>query len=52
MPDRAKDERIEFYLRVWMLLNTTCWPSVKEWVERRINEELPEVETEYSQEET
>jgi hypothetical protein len=42
MPDKEKDERILFLLRVWMLLNTTHWPAVKTWVEARLNEELPD----------
>ena len=42
MRDEAKDERILFLLRVWMRLQNTCWPKVIEWVETKLNEELPE----------
>ena len=42
MNDQEKDNRIEFLLKLWVMLQTTHWPAVKAWVERRLNEELPD----------
>lgn len=44
MDDAERDKRIMFLLKFWFHLTERglVWPSVKLWVEQKINEEFPD----------